>query len=359
MHFLMRCRYSDDEDTSYRIRRAATKLIAALIGTRPELLSTIYKDVSPVLISRFGDREETVRLEVWATYVILLDQTAVYGGTPRTNSSVLRGKRKRGTEETMDVEGSPYAMLNAQAPALSKALLNQLKASKTPVTLQAGFSLLQTLLSVLPGALSTQVSATLTITRNILSQPPTTSTSSLYLTCLSFLILFFSSHPPSTFTDSLPTMTGVLLKSVGEKHPRVVSESFWVFSSLLNALKPVNNTDWAEKLYDAAFTRLSQYDTDPEVRAAAEDCIGDLWVCAHHMMIGKGKEWEFICRLTGQTEGPVKIVTKVAREVQMGDVWVNEGVKWLLELTKRGSRSGKGDVFAGLEVLIKRSVAYV
>ena len=40
----------------------------------------------------------------------------------------------------------------------------------------------------------------------------------------------------------------------------------------------------------------------------------------------------------------------------MGDVWVNEGVKWLLELTKRGSRSGKGDVFAGLEVLIKRFV---
>ncbi|KAF8737377.1 hypothetical protein AX14_012971 [Amanita brunnescens Koide BX004] len=345
--------YSDDEDTSYRIRRAATKLIAALIGTRPELLSTIYKDVSPVLISRFGDREETVRLEVWATYVILLDQTAVYGGTPQ-NNSVLRGKRKRGTEETMDVEGSPYTMLNAQAPALSKALLNQLKASKSPATLQAGFSLLQTLLSVLPGALSTQVSATLTITKNILSQPPTTSTSALYLTCLSFLILFFSSHPPSTFSDSLPTMTEVLLKSVGEKHPRVVSESFRVFSSLLNALKPMQNTDWAEKLYEAAFTRLSLYDTDPEVRAAAEDCIGDLWVCANHMMaVGKGKEWEFICRLTGQTEGPVKIVTKVAREVQMGDVWVNEGMKWLLELTKRGSRSGKGDVFAGLEVLIK------
>ncbi len=326
-----------------------------MIGTRPELLATIYKDVSPVLISRFGDREETVRLEVWATYVILLDQTAVYGGTPQTNNSVLRGKRKRDTEETMDIEGSPYAMLNAQAPALCKALLNQLKSFKSlPATLQAGFNLLQTLLSVLPGALSTQVSTTLAITKNILSQPPTTSTSSLYLTCLTFLILFFSSHPPTAFADSLPTMTGVLLKAIGEKHPRVVSESFRVFSSLLNALKPVKGTDWAEKLYDAAFTRLSHYDTDPEVRAAAEDCIGDLWVCASDMMRGKGKEWEYICRLTGQTEGPVKIVTKVAKEVQMGNVWVDECMKWLLELIKRGSRSGKGDVFTGLEVLMKR-----
>ena len=59
--------YSDDEDTSYKVRRLATKLLAALIDTRPEMLSSLYKDVSPVLIQRFGDREETVRLEIWET----------------------------------------------------------------------------------------------------------------------------------------------------------------------------------------------------------------------------------------------------------------------------------------------------
>lgn len=48
--------YSDDEDTSYKIRRSATKLLGAIINTRPELLVSVYKDVSPVLISRFGDR---------------------------------------------------------------------------------------------------------------------------------------------------------------------------------------------------------------------------------------------------------------------------------------------------------------
>ena len=291
---------------------------------------------------------------MWATYVLLLDQTAVYGGTPQNNSSVPRGKRKRDTEEIMDIEGSPYAMLNAQAPTLSKALLNQVKSPKTPpATLQAGFKLLNTLLTVLPGALCTQVPSALATTKNILAQPPTTSTSSLYLTCLSFLKLFFSSLPPPTLADSLPAMTEVLLKSVGEKHPRVASESFRVFSSLLNAIKPVKNIDWVQKLYEAALSRLSLYDTDPEVRAAAEECIGDLWICANDMMKGKGKEWEYICRLTGHTEGPVKIVAKVASEVQMGDVWVNGSVSWLLELTRRGSRAGKGDIFAGLEVLLR------
>ncbi|PFH48269.1 hypothetical protein AMATHDRAFT_65821 [Amanita thiersii Skay4041] len=347
--------YSDDEDTSYRIRRAATKLINAIIGTRPELLVSIYKDVSPVLISRFGDREETVRLEVWATYILLLNQTAVYGGAPiNKDGSVTRGKRKRDTEETMDVEGSPYTLLSMQVPTLSKALLNQLKSPKTPpATLQAGYNLLHTLLSVLPGSLSTQVPLVLTTTKKIIAQPPTTSTTSLYLTCLSFLILFFSSHPPPSFGDSLSGLTPVLLRSVAERHPRVSSESFRVFSALLNALRPIKNTDWTEELYQLALARLSVHDTDPEVRTAAEECTADLWICATDIMRGKGKEWEYICRTSGHTEGAVKVVMKVAKEVSVGDAWVNGCVSWLLILVRTGSKAGKADVFAALEVMLR------
>ena len=63
--------------SSCQVLKAATKLLAALIETRPELLVTFYKQVSPVLISRFGDLEETVKLEVWSTYSALLNQTRV------------------------------------------------------------------------------------------------------------------------------------------------------------------------------------------------------------------------------------------------------------------------------------------
>ena len=58
---LKKARYSDDEDTSYKIRRSATKLHTAIIATRPELLVTLYKDVSPVLISRFYLNMDNVR----------------------------------------------------------------------------------------------------------------------------------------------------------------------------------------------------------------------------------------------------------------------------------------------------------
>ncbi|KAJ3507237.1 hypothetical protein NLJ89_g6418 [Agrocybe chaxingu] len=348
--------YSDDEDTSYKIRRSATKLLAAVIGTRPDRLTKTYKDISPVLISRFGDREETVRLEIWATYVVLLNQTTLYGGLhDGKDDASPRGKRKRDTEVPMDVEETPYTLLKSQVPNLSKALLNQLKSSKTPpAVLQAGFSLLHALLTVLPGSLSTQVALIVSTSKSVLSQAPTTSTSTLHLTCLSFLGLFFSTHATSTFSSSLPTLTPVLLKSLAERHPRIASETFRVFSALLNALKPLKSNDWTVALYDQTLSRLGYHDTDAEVRACAEDCAADIWICATEVASTRDrKEWEYICRTTGKTDGAVKVITKVAREVKVGDDWVNGCVAWLMGLLKKSGRLGKVEVFTALDVLLK------
>ncbi|KAF8139703.1 armadillo-type protein [Boletus edulis] len=350
--------YSDDEDTSYKIRRSATKLLSAVIVTRPELLVSLYKSVSPVLISRFNDREETVRLEVWAAYVTLLNQTSTYGGLPQSleGDSAVRGKRKRDSEERMDVEETPHTLLRSQVPALSKALLGQLKPPKTPpATVQAGFRLLHALLGVLPGSLSSQVGPIVATSKSILSQSPTTTTSTLHLTCLSFLALFLSTHAPAVFNLSLPTLTSVLLKSLHERHPRVVSEAFRVFSALLNATRPVKNSDWAERVYDEALQRLSTHDTDTEVRSCAEDCMADLWICATDMMKSKGgKEWQAICRATGNTGGAVKVVTKVARDVDIGDQWVNSCLEWIMVLLKKSGRGGKPEIFTALDTLLKR-----
>ncbi len=81
------------------------KFLAAIIETRPELLSILYKEVSPVLISRFGDREETVKLEVWSTYSSLLNQTRVYGGLS-LRGSPGNAKRKRGSIDDEDEYGA-------------------------------------------------------------------------------------------------------------------------------------------------------------------------------------------------------------------------------------------------------------
>jgi len=326
-----------------------------VITTRPELLVSTYQEISPALISRFGDREETVRLEVWNTYTSLLKQTAIYGGKLE-DEATPRGKRKRGTDETPDSEETPYTLLKGQVPILSKALLNQLKSPKTsPVVLQTGFGLLKALLIVLPGSLSPQIQLVTAISTSILSQPPSTSTSNLHLITLSFLSLFFSTHAPSTFSNALPLLIPVLQKSLGDRHPRVASESFRVFSSLLCSLKPLKSESWVDQLYDQAVQRLASHDTDAEVRTSAEECIADLWVCATDNVRGRDrKEWEYICRSFGKTDSAVNVVKKVAGEVRVGDDWVNEVVEWLINLLKKSGRLGKAEVFSALDVLLRR-----
>lgn len=45
--------YSDDDDMSWKVRRAAAKCLEAVVSSRRELLPDLYKGVSPALICRF------------------------------------------------------------------------------------------------------------------------------------------------------------------------------------------------------------------------------------------------------------------------------------------------------------------
>ena len=70
--------YSDDEDMSWKVRRASSKCISALFISRPDLMVHFYKAACGLLITRLKEREESVKLDVFVTFNDMLRQTASY-----------------------------------------------------------------------------------------------------------------------------------------------------------------------------------------------------------------------------------------------------------------------------------------
>ncbi len=353
----MSSRYSDEEETSYKVRRSATKLLAAIIGTRPDMLSTVYRSVSPVLISRFGDREETVRLEIWSAYTLLLHQTEVYGADVQTRDSEghisLKRKRER---EGMDVEETPAGLLKTQTPAISKALIKQIHSKTSASTLQAGFTLLHALLRVHPGCLSIHTPAIAEIISLTLKKPPSNTSSILHVSIFAFLDLYFSTHSPAVFNMALSSLSPPLVSALSERDPRISAAAFRCFATLLVLLKPVRSNEWSESLYSKVLEKLERNDTDMAVRELSETCLAELWICAPDVVRGKGgAEWVALRRF-GRAKGAVNVIKRVAERVIMTEQWTRESIEWALEIVRKSSRSQKDDAFVCLKVLLSKLV---
>src|ERR1700738_2748616 len=90
--------YSDDDDVSWKVRRAAAKLINAVITMYPSTLPDIYRDVAPALISRFNEREESVRVEIIIAFRELVKVTGQQGEEILLARQVPVGSGKRRRE---------------------------------------------------------------------------------------------------------------------------------------------------------------------------------------------------------------------------------------------------------------------
>lgn len=54
----------DDDDTSWKVRRAATKTIEAIIASRPEILKNFFQRYLKPLIGRFKERDDNVKCNI-------------------------------------------------------------------------------------------------------------------------------------------------------------------------------------------------------------------------------------------------------------------------------------------------------
>ncbi|XP_075406871.1 cullin-associated NEDD8-dissociated protein 2 isoform X1 [Tenrec ecaudatus] len=258
--------YSDDEDVSWKVRRAAAKCLAALIGSRPDLLPDFHSTLAPALIHRFREREENVRADVFVAYIELLRQT----------------QPPKGWLESLEKPtqtGSNLHRLQGQVPLVIKALQRQLK-DRSVRARQGCFTLLAELAAVLPGSLAEHMPVL--ISGIVFSLADRSNSSTIRMDALAFLQGLLGTESAETFHPHLATLLPPVLACVADPFYKIAAEALLVLQELVRVLWPLDKPRrldpelYVGEMSAALLARLRATDLDQEVKERAISCAGHL-----------------------------------------------------------------------------------
>ncbi|KAG5541200.1 hypothetical protein RHGRI_021154 [Rhododendron griersonianum] len=235
--------YTDDEDISWKVRRAAAKCLAALIVSRPEMLSKLYEE-----------------MDVFNTFIELLRQTG----------NVTKG-------QIGIIETSPRWLLKQEVPKIVRSITRQLR-EKSIKTKVGAFSVLKELVVVLPDCLADHIGSLIPGIEKALCDK--SATSNLKIEALVFTRLVLASHSPSVFHPYIKALSSPVLSAVGERYYKVTAEALRVCGELVRVIRPniegygFDFKPYVHPIYNAIMSRLTNQDQDQEVKECAISCMG-------------------------------------------------------------------------------------
>ncbi|TPX71656.1 hypothetical protein CcCBS67573_g06084, partial [Chytriomyces confervae] len=285
--------YSDDEDMSWKVRRASAKTLSSIINTRTELIESFFDNVAPTLVKRFKEREESVRVEILATFITLIRQVGALHGVSGGAGNVAAKKAVRGIQVT--------SLLQNLVGKLSKTLSKELNGKSVP-TRQSGFILLRELAVVLEGGLqdtfgqfvaSIQASLATSTTEAAKKHgkgPKPINNLNLKIEVLDFLKVALPLHHPSVFSPYLQNLVPPIVAAISGKFFKVTSEALVVSVELVKVIRPFSSNhlddamvveevpstpaspkaaEYIHSLYKTVFARVNVADLDVEVKERA------------------------------------------------------------------------------------------
>ncbi|KAI9833246.1 MAG: hypothetical protein M1826_000159 [Phylliscum demangeonii] len=322
---------SDDDDSSWKVRRCAAKLIYTLIATRAngDLLEngTLYDKVAPVLLERFKEREENVRLEIMATTGLLIRKTgenAAAKHLTRFDESDTVGhlsqsrKRRRGSSDSSMVEGDspappptvtalrraspplygPQASLAQLIPSIVDLLI-QLAKLNSPGTRLALIMLLKDIVAVQPGGLTADMPQVIELVADSIKASGTMSTgatlattvggagsatgNNIRLEALKLAAAITESHPSQVLQPFLEKLMPGISLAARDRYYKIASEAIHIVELFVKVLTPHEPQSQKsapqhllEGLYDIILERTHATNADGEVRQQAVRALGTL-----------------------------------------------------------------------------------
>ncbi|KAM4654481.1 cullin-associated NEDD8-dissociated protein 1-like isoform 3-T3 [Amazona ochrocephala] len=341
--------YSDDDDISWKVRRSAAKCLEAIVSSRHDLLQDFYKTLSPVLISRFKEREENVKADIFSAYISLLRQTLPI-------QSWLHVADASGKDDV------PLRMLQNQVPSIVKALHKQLK-EKSVKSRQGCFSLLTELANVLPGCLADHVPAL--IPGIVFSLADKSSSSNMRIDTLSFLHVLLCTHQPEVFHPHIKSLLPPVVTCIGDPFYKITSEALLVTQQLVKVIRPLDKSctfdakPYVKDLFLGTLKRLKAADIDQEVKERAISCMGQIiYNLGDHLSTDLQPTLKvFLERLKNEITRltTVKALTLIATSPLKIDLRpiLGEGFPILASFLRKNQRALKLSTLTALDILVK------
>lgn len=323
---------SDDDDTSWKLRRCAAKALCTIITTRSngDLLENgvLYERIAPVLINRFREREENVRLEVLAALSTLIQKTGEGISSPATNddrgsdfatshTSVSRKRRRVSSSvgaldlqrnlsisslgitspiEALSPISGPYADLAGLSPTIIREVAKLLKQSSIP-SKKAAITVIYKMVVIRHGGLSIHLGKLIEPIIDIVKPSSAYSVhgstsasggassiaSKLRIEALQLITKIYDTHSPTVLAPYMEDIIPEVVAAVTDKYYKVSSEAIRVVESIIKALTPPRSAGIEQKylshiieLHDVILGRAVANDADLEVRQRAIHALGVL-----------------------------------------------------------------------------------
>ncbi|XP_073957359.1 cullin-associated and neddylation-dissociated 1 isoform X2 [Choristoneura fumiferana] len=272
--------YSDDDDMSWKVRRAAAKCLESVISTRHELLAEMYHTVSPALIARFKEREENVKCDILSAYTALLRSTRP---PPSLQLTVT------------PADNSPQALLLQRVSAVVRGALRVIRGRSVRAR-GCALALLRELLAAAPGCLADHAARVIRALTPALTDKGTAS--SMKIETLVFCVCLVRGHPVSAMRGHVAALMPAVLGCVHDPFYKVTAEALRVLQTLVKVMRPLDmymkenpeeiDTDVVVEpppeelqqfilpMYECTLVRLRATDMDQEVKERAIATCGQL-----------------------------------------------------------------------------------
>ena len=322
--------FSDDEDASWKIRRCAAKALYAIISTRSngDLLEngTLYEKIAPVLIKRFKEREDNVRLEILLTLALLVRKTGENTsiGTVAVSDGEFsleqgrRSRKRRRVDSNTDILGAagalsstmglsspaaspspvsgPRAELARLSPVIVKGVSQLLKQPSVP-TKQTAMSLLRDIVLVRNGGLSDSLSKIMEPLVDVIkssSNLPNGSASTslgasaatggvMRIDALQLICAICDTHSSRILAPYIENMVSSVITAAKDHYYKVSGEAMLTLESIIKAITPPRGAGTEQQraklltsIYDTVSAKATSLDADLEVRQKAISALGML-----------------------------------------------------------------------------------